>query len=79
LMETFKKHVLEQEVLSHEFCKGIFKVIQKETGIKGKNLYMPLRAMVTGQLHGPDLGAIFELLGKEKIIKRIDYCQKMFL
>ena len=32
------------------------KVVQKETGVKGKNLWMPIRIAVTGITHGPELG-----------------------
>ena len=34
-------------------------------------LYMPLRIATTGIMHGPDLAASMELLGKEKSIKKI--------
>jgi nondiscriminating glutamyl-tRNA synthetase len=33
---------------------------------------MPLRAVLTGQTHGPELEKVFVLLGKEKIMKRAD-------
>ena len=48
----------------------ILKNIQKKTGIKGKNLYIPIRAVLTGNVHGPELYNIIRLLGKEKILKR---------
>jgi nondiscriminating glutamyl-tRNA synthetase len=47
----------------------------KETGtrlgVKGKALYMPLRAAVTGSLHGPDLSRIMEIRGKESVLRAI--------
>ena len=47
----------------------------KETGarlgVKGKALYMPLRAAVTGALHGPDLSRIMEIRGKESVLGAI--------
>ncbi|MFX3926888.1 glutamate--tRNA ligase, partial [Streptococcus suis] len=51
--------------------KGAIKSVQKETGIKGKNLFMPIRVMTTGQMHGPELPNTLELLGKEKVIARV--------
>ena len=36
-------------------------------------LYMPLRITTTGIMHGPDLAASMELLGKEKVLKRFLY------
>ena len=32
--------------------KKTIKEVQKETGIKGKQLFMPIRVAVTGQMHG---------------------------
>jgi nondiscriminating glutamyl-tRNA synthetase len=51
--------------------KAAMKAVQKSTGQKGKNLFMPIRAAVTGQTHGPDLPQTIELLGKQKVQMRI--------
>nr|WP_198337241.1 glutamate--tRNA ligase [Macrococcus sp. IME1552] len=51
--------------------KVAIKAVQKETGIKGKNLFMPIRVMVSGQTHGPELPNTMELLGKDKVIERL--------
>ncbi len=79
LLNTFKQKLLEINEINEEFAKGIFKKIQKETKIKGKNLYMPTRVMLTGQLHGPDMVNILMVLGKEKVIKRIEYVENKIL
>ena len=47
------------------------KEIQKETGIKGKILFMPTRVVLTGVQHGPELANIMYLLGKDKILERV--------
>ena len=47
------------------------KATQKEAKARGKMLYMPLRIATTGIMHGPDLAASMELLGKEKVLKRL--------
>jgi len=54
-----------------EIFKKIMKEIQTETGIKGKELWMPVRVMFTGNLHGPELPSVAEILGLEKCRKRI--------
>jgi glutamyl-tRNA synthetase len=38
--------------------------VKEATGRKGKGLFMPLRKAVTGQAHGPDMGALMPLLQK---------------
>ena len=45
--------------------------LEKKTGRKGKHLYAPLRAAVTGKTKGPELAKTLPLLGKERIIKRL--------
>ncbi len=44
---------------------------EKKTGRKGKDLYAPLRAAVTGKTKGPELVKTLPLLGKDRIIRRL--------
>jgi nondiscriminating glutamyl-tRNA synthetase len=50
----------------------LIKEVQKETGIKGKNLFMPIRIAVSGEMHGPELPDTIYLLGKDKALKHMD-------
>ena len=52
--------------------KACIKEVQKETGAKGRGLFMPIRIAVSGQMHGPELPALIEVLGKEKVLSHID-------
>jgi len=45
--------------------------LAKKTGRKGKDLYAPLRAAVTGKTRGPELVKTLPLLGKERMIRRL--------
>lgn len=38
------------------------KAVKEATGRKGRGLFMPLRKALTGQSHGPDMGAVLPLL-----------------
>lgn len=58
--------------------KKLFKEVQKETGIKGKNLFMCTRIAVTGQEHGPDLMETISILGKTTTIQRMQYVKNKF-
>ncbi|MED3624843.1 glutamate--tRNA ligase [Neobacillus thermocopriae] len=72
--EVLKAFSQELDQLDHfqaDEIKAAMKAVQKSTGQKGKNLFMPIRAAVTGQTHGPDLPLALELLGKQKVQKRI--------
>jgi nondiscriminating glutamyl-tRNA synthetase len=44
------------------------KALGRRTGRKGKPLYLPLRAAVTGALHGPDLSRVMEIRGRDDVI-----------
>ncbi len=51
--------------------KAWTEAIKTETGAKGKALFMPLRQALTGMDHGPDMGALSFLIGRERIAKRL--------
>lgn len=70
LMNAIIEEANEYEDLSFDDAKGFMKKIQKKTGIKGKNLFMPVRVALTGTAHGPELVNVIYLLGKEKMILR---------
>ena len=61
----------QENILTAKEFKQVVSKIQDSTGIKGKNLWMPIRIALTGQLHGPDIGSIVDILGKNEIIRRI--------
>ncbi len=73
LLNIFEEKVKNAGTIDQDFGKMVFKQIQKETGLKGKNLYMPIRVVLTGEVHGPDMGMTLKVLGKEKILSRIRY------
>jgi nondiscriminating glutamyl-tRNA synthetase len=79
LLEALKTLVEKSERVDQEFCSGVFKALQKETGIKGKQLYMPIRVAVTGQCHGPDLVRTFILLGKERLLERLRHVLRNYV
>ena len=56
---------------SSENIKTLIKTIQKDTGIKGKNLFMPIRIASTGSMHGPELNTSLELLGRDRVEARV--------
>jgi nondiscriminating glutamyl-tRNA synthetase len=58
------------EIISDEKT-SLLTQLEKKTGRKGKDLYAPLRAAVTGKTKGPELAKTLPLLGKERIIRRL--------
>lgn len=51
--------------------KGLTEEVKKATGAKGKQLFQPLRAAFTGQVHGPEMPGIIQLLGTERMQQRL--------
>lgn len=49
----------------------LIKEVQKETGFKGKQLFMPIRVALTGQTHGRDLNQTIYLLGLDQVKNRL--------
>jgi glutamyl-tRNA synthetase len=43
-----------------------------EVGAKGKKLFMPVRAAVSGSTQGPELGDIFEIQGRDTCLRAIE-------
>lgn len=54
-----------------ENIKTLIKTIQKDTGVKGKNLFMPIRIASTGSMHGPELNTSLELLDRDRVVARV--------
>ena len=72
VLKAFSHELDQLETFRADGIKAAMKAVQKSTGQKGKNLFMPIRAAVTGQTHGPDLPQAIELLGKDKVQTRIN-------
>ncbi len=72
LLTEFKSRLNGLELFEAAEVKKVIKSLQKDLGIKGKDLFMPIRVGVTGTVHGSDLVRTIEILGKDKAIKRLD-------
>ena len=78
LIDAYLAKLDEVSEIDADFAKTIIKKIQKETGIKGKNLWFPIRAAITGSVHGPDLSNVMLLMGKDKINNRLKFVKENF-
>ena len=67
ILKNLLAALTEINELSVETFGSIIKQVQKETGQKGKNLWMPIRAAITGETHGPDLTIVLSVIGKQKV------------
>lgn len=51
--------------------KAQLQAVQQESGLKTKELYLPLRLLVTGRKNSPELLPVLELLGRELVTYRL--------
>ncbi|AXI07572.1 glutamate--tRNA ligase [Oceanobacillus sp. 143] len=72
VLQVFTDKLIHLDDFTKDSIKAQFKATQKETGHRGKKLFMPIRIATTGQMHGPELPFAIELLGKEVILARLD-------
>ncbi|HAJ4019692.1 TPA: glutamate--tRNA ligase, partial [Escherichia coli] len=70
VLASFVKHLSAQDAYNVDVIKAVLKDVQKETGQKGKALFMPVRVGTTGQAHGRDLAETLYLLGRDKVLAR---------
>lgn len=53
-------------------AKAVVDELGKELGLKGKNLYWPVRVALSGKTQGPDLGSIICILGEKRVACRLE-------
>lgn len=71
VMASLEGKFADLETFDAESIKAAIKAVQKETGHKGRNLFMPIRVVTTGETSGPELPAAIALIGKEVATRRI--------
>ncbi len=76
VISAFANEVASLEPFVADEIKAAIKRVQKETGVKGKALFMPIRIVTTGEMHGPELPLAIEVLGKEKVLSRLNEWSK---
>lgn len=70
-IEFFEIAIKAIEAQGLDFSK-LSEQLKTQLGVKGKALFQPLRVALTGQLHGPQLGDLMALIGKERCVKRLE-------
>lgn len=74
VVKLFKEKLADVEEFDAAHIQPLFKQTIKELKdlkVNGKKVYMPLRVALTGQMHGPDLAGIMEVIGYDRILKRL--------
>ncbi|QZX49136.1 glutamate--tRNA ligase [Mycoplasma sp. E35C] len=81
LLSAFKAKILALNEIDEHAIKDIISWLSKQTTLEdvnldkpltGKNLYMPLRMVISNKQHGPELNKVIALYSKQNIIKNLD-------
>ena len=72
VLKMFRDELAALDDVTPDTVQPLFKKIQKGLKVKGKFVYMPIRVAVTGVMHGPDLNVIVALMGRDKVLQRLD-------
>lgn len=70
-VKAMEEVVKDLERVDEEAFVQIVAALKKRTGLKGKKLFAPIRAALTGRAEGPELKNILPLLGKGVILERL--------
>ena len=72
VFQAFLEQLQGLPSLDREGFRKTMKAVQKQTGVKGKMLFQPMRLAITLDEQGPDLADVADVFGKEKIVQRLD-------
>lgn len=71
--KTFFAQALQAIETSGTNWRDLTNLLKTSSGKKGKSLFMPLRSALTGKTHGPEMGNLLPLLGKDRAIQRLKH------
>lgn len=71
VVDLLTRKLNEAPELTPEVVKGMLKSITKELKLGGRQVFLPVRAAVTGQVHGPELHDIIPIIGQERVFSRL--------
>lgn len=75
VLEAWKQGIAAgPDYLTGEDFEKLQNSIKESCGVKGKNLFMPIRVAVIGQPHGAELKILVPLMHKNSLLKRVDQC-----
>ena len=71
VIKEFAKRTEKLPIFDANEIQNTIKAIQKDTKIKGRQLYMPIRIATTRVMHGPAIAPAIELLGRQNALANL--------
>ena len=72
VVDVFKEEIKSTSNWSVETLQEVINNVKEKAGVKGKMLFMPIRIVSSGIMHGPELADTLYLIGKEEILNRLE-------
>ncbi len=70
---NFFQHAIQALEDTQADYKSLIEQLKQVAGVKGKKLFMPLRAALTGETHGPEMANLLDLMGIERARQRLQH------
>ncbi len=71
VIKAFSEFLADAAGTPQDIYAAAIRHAKEKSGVKGRDLFMPVRAALTGQIKGPELDKIFMILGKDSAWKRL--------
>jgi len=71
VVKAFGEYLADAAGSPQEIYIATIKQAKEKSGVKGRDLFMPVRAALTGKVKGPELDKVFAILGKDSACKRL--------
>jgi len=72
VVKVLRDELEQNNIAERDFYSNLINSVRRKTGLKAKDLFLPIRAAVTGRTSGPELEKVFAILGKESIVRRLE-------
>lgn len=76
VLSAFKDEISALDTIQADQAKSLLEKVTESLGIGLGKIMQAVRLAITGVGAGPDLMEIMEIIGKDEIVKRIDYAMK---
>ena len=76
VVQSFGEYLADATGSPQEIYIAAIKHAKEKSGVKGRDLYMPVRAALTGKITGPELDKVFVILGTDSACQRLKRADK---
>lgn len=73
ILKFYQKEIQNIADWNRENIATAIENVKNGIGVSGELLYMPIRVAISGMMHGIDLIDVIYLLGKEKVLERLNF------